>query len=83
VLYTLLYMSERTQIYLTSEQRRRLDEIASRQGKSLAQVIREAVEAYVITTLPESEEALAATFGAAPDIEVPPRDEWDREEDRG
>jgi hypothetical protein len=78
MLYTLLYMSQRTQVYLTSEQRRRLDELASREGKTLAQVIREAVNAYLVEAAPESEKALAATFGVAPDAAAPPRDEWGR-----
>ncbi|MBI2918349.1 MAG: ribbon-helix-helix protein, CopG family [Chloroflexi bacterium] len=75
----MLYMSQRTQVYLTSEQRRRLDEIASRQRKTLAQVIREAVNAYLAEAPPESAEALMATFGVAPDIQVPSRDEWERD----
>ena len=78
MLYTMLYMSERTQIYLTSEQRRRLDELALRDGKSMAAVVREAVSAYLVDAAPEAEKALAATFGAVPDATVPSRDEWDR-----
>jgi hypothetical protein len=69
----------RTQIYLTREQRARLDELAAREGKTLAQVIREAVDAYIAGPSRASRDAvLDATFGAAPDIEVPPREEWDR-----
>ena len=79
VLYTVLYMSERTQIYLTSEQRKRLDERGAREGKTLALMIREAVAAYLTEAPPDTEEVLAATFGAAPDMEIPTRDEWDRE----
>ncbi len=74
----MLYMSERTQIYLTTEQRQRLDELASSQGKSLAQVIREAVDAYIAEAPVEAERALTATFGAAPKMTVPSRTEWDR-----
>ena len=77
-LYTMLYMSERTQIYLTSAQRKRLDELAANQGKKLAQVIREAVDAYLATAAPASEEVLNATFGVLPGLAVPSRDEWDR-----
>lgn len=76
--YTVLYMAQRTQIYLTSEQRRRLDEIATREGKTLAQVIREAVDAYLTGAVPDATTVLAATFGAAPDLVVPSRDEWQR-----
>ncbi len=78
MLYTLLYMSERTQVYLTDEQRKRVDEIAEREGKSMAQVIREAVTAYVTQRPADAEPALDATFGVAPKIKVPSRDEWAR-----
>lgn len=79
MLYTALYMaSTRTQIYLTEEQRRRLDELSEREGKSLAQLIREAVDAYLGRRRPDLEEVMDATFGALPDLEVPSRDEWDR-----
>ena len=71
-------MSERTQIYLTSEQRKRLDELAASQGKSLAQVIREAVAAYIVEAPADAESALDATFGVAPEASVPSRDEWQR-----
>jgi Ribbon-helix-helix protein, copG family len=68
--------SIRTQIYLTREQRRRLDGRARREDKTLAQVIREAVDAYVAEEPPSPVDALAATFGALPDLDVPPRVEW-------
>lgn len=79
MLYTALDMSStRTQIYLTSEQRRRLDERARREGKTLAQVIRDAVDAHLAEIGGDARAALAATFGVAPNLEVPSRDEWDR-----
>jgi predicted DNA-binding protein len=68
----------RTQIYLTAEQRRRLDELTVERGASLAQLVREALDAYLEAQKPDLEAALAATFGALPDLEVPSRDEWDR-----
>lgn len=71
-------MSERTQIYLTSEQRQRLDELAQSQGKSLAAVIREAVAAYITEAPQDVARALSSTFGQAPDIAVPSWDEWER-----
>lgn len=66
----------RTQIYLTADQRDRIDEIAAAEGITMAEVIRRALEAYVAAV--DARAALAATFGAAPDIAVPSRDEWDR-----
>jgi hypothetical protein len=75
-----MYMAAtRTQIYLTEEQRERLDERARREGKSLAQVIREAVDIHVAKSSRERTQAvLDATYGSMPDLEVPSRDEWDR-----
>jgi Mlc titration factor MtfA (ptsG expression regulator) len=68
----------RTQIYLTEEQRRRLDAWAKREGKTLAQVIRDAVDAYVAEDPPDLEAVLRESFGSMPDLEAPSRDEWDR-----
>jgi len=68
----------RTQIYLTAEQRRRLDERSLREGKPIAQLIREALDAYAESEDVDPGEALQATFGAIPGIEVPSRDEWQR-----
>ncbi|HLG69073.1 MAG TPA: CopG family transcriptional regulator [Chloroflexota bacterium] len=68
----------RTQIYLTEAQRARLDELGERQGKSLAELIREAVDEYLDEQQPDLERALAESFGAAPDLQVPSRAEWDR-----
>lgn len=69
--------AQRTQVYLTAQQRSRLDEIARRDRKSLARLIREAVDAYLGREAgPGAREALAATFGATPDLAVPSRDEW-------
>jgi len=68
----------RTQIYLTVEQRKRLDELARRRGEPLAQIIREAVDAYLAGAAVDAEAALAATFGRSPELAVPSRDEWGR-----
>lgn len=79
MLYTALYMSAtRTQIYLTSEQRKRLDALSVRTGRTLADLIREAVDGYLAGGPSDPAESLAATFGALPAIAVPSRDEWDR-----
>jgi len=68
----------RTQVYLTVEQRDRLDELGRHSGKSLARVIRDAVDCYLEGAGSDIDEALKETFGVAPDIEVPSRSEWDR-----
>lgn len=68
----------RTQIYLTKEQRRRLDERGSQQRRSLAQLVREAVDAYLDNATPDAQPALDATFGACPRLTIPSRDEWER-----
>jgi len=68
----------RTQVYFTEEQRRRLDALAKRQGRTLASVVREAVDAYVAQAPPDLDVVLDETFGSMPDLEVPRRSEWDR-----
>jgi len=50
----------------------------ARDGKSMAQVVREALETYLEPESPDPEEALASTFGTMPELFVPSRDEWDR-----
>ena len=69
----------RTQVYFTPAQRARVDEIARSEGKTLAAVVREAVDRYV-EGLPSmsAQEALDATAGTMPDLEVPSREGWDR-----
>ena len=79
MLYTALYMpSTRTQIYLTDDQRKRLDQRGRRSGAPLARMIREAVDGYLADGEPDVQAALDDTFGTIPDLTVPPRDEWDR-----
>jgi hypothetical protein len=68
----------RTQVYLTAEQRQRIDELAASRGLTLAEVVRLALDEFLDAKVPDPEEALAATFGAAPDVVPPSRDEWDR-----
>lgn len=68
----------RTQIYLTEEQRARIDQIVASEGVTLAEVIRRALDDYLGRNLTDPVPALAATFGADPSIEVPSRDDWDR-----
>jgi hypothetical protein len=68
----------RTQVYLTTEQRRRIDELAASRGLTMAEVIRLALDDFLEDESPSPEPILAATFGAAPDVAPPSRDEWDR-----
>lgn len=70
-------MSTRTQIYLTDEQRRRIDELAAAEGVTMAEIIRRALDGY-LDEQADPKTALAATFGSVPNLEVPSRDEWDR-----
>jgi Arc/MetJ-type ribon-helix-helix transcriptional regulator len=85
--YAVLYMAAtRTQVYLTAEQRRQIEELRSHDGRSLAEVIRTALDEYLAThgqeakerRLAEMQRARDETFGSIPDLEVPPRDDWDR-----
>lgn len=68
----------RTQVYLTEEQRRMIDEIARAEGVTLAEVIRRALDVYLGVER-DPAPALAATFGADLDARAPSRDEWDRD----
>ena len=72
----------RTQIYLTAEQRHALDHRAQAERKTLAHVIRDAVDRYLADDMDdqERERVLGETFGACPalDEQVPSRDEWVR-----
>jgi Arc/MetJ-type ribon-helix-helix transcriptional regulator len=76
----------RTQVYLTQEQRDRIEELRARDGRTLAEVIRSALDEYLKTHGREAEEAQLAehqrvldeTFGIAPDFPYPNREEGDR-----
>lgn len=67
----------RTQIYLTAEQRHRIDQAAAREGVTMAELIRRALNDYLGDDV-DASTALAATFGAEPSASVPSRDEWQR-----
>lgn len=79
-----MYMgATRTQIYLTAEQRRKLDARRKREGKTLAAVIRDAIDAYLERPdLKTIKAILDATYGIDPDFTVPPRSEWAKRERR-
>ena len=68
----------RTQVYLTEEQRQRIDALAEAKGVTMAEIIRRALDLYLEDETPDPELALTATFGAAPQAAVPSRNEWDR-----
>ncbi|MDP9245854.1 MAG: ribbon-helix-helix protein, CopG family [Chloroflexota bacterium] len=75
----------RTQIYLTKKQRQQLDVRRRREGKTLAAVVRDAVDAYVARDTASSADiqtVLDRTFGSIPDLEVPSRDEWEERAQR-
>jgi hypothetical protein len=67
----------RTQVYLTEDQRRMIDEIARVEGVTLAEVVRRALDAY-LNAERDATADLASTFGADPDARSPSRDEWER-----
>ena len=67
----------RTQVYLTDEQRRRVDQLADAEGVPMAVIIRRALDNY-LTDDADATTALTATFGAAPSATAPSRDEWQR-----
>jgi hypothetical protein len=72
----------RTQVYFTTDQRDRLDQRARAEHKTLAEVVREAVDRHLSGELSDAERqrVLDETFGSCPDFGalVPSRDEWQR-----
>lgn len=80
MLYVVLYMgATRTQIYLTAEQRKKIDARRRREHKTLAAIVRDAIDAYLSAPepRPDYQKALDETFGSMPDLVVPSRDEWE------
>lgn len=67
----------RTQVYLTDDQRRMIDEIALAEGVTLAEVVRRALDAYLLAER-NAAASLESTFGADPEASMPSRDEWHR-----
>ena len=68
----------RTQIYLTEEQRDRIDVIVEAEGVTLAEVVRRALDDYLERKVHDPRPALVSTFGSEPEVTIPSRDEWDR-----
>lgn len=67
----------RTQIYLTSEQRARIDKVSEAEGIPMAEVIRRALDQYLGDDV-DAVEALRSTFASVPDATSPSRGEWQR-----
>lgn len=60
----------KTSVYLTERESQRLAELARAEGRSQAEIIRDAINAYVPSSNPEGELALAAGFAR---IDADPR----------
>jgi hypothetical protein len=68
-MYAVLYLAAtRTQIYLTARQRTLLDERMAHEHKSMAQIIREAIDTYLVSDDVDVEGTLGPEFGALPDL---------------
>jgi hypothetical protein len=63
---------------LTGEQQARLEERARREGRSVPELVREAVDSYLGAVIADPNAVLDGTFGSLPDLRVPGRSEWDR-----
>ena len=68
----------RTQIYLPEDLRRRVDQLADVEGKSMAEVVREALEHHLAQPRDDVQDVLEETFASVVDAWAPPREEWDR-----
>ena len=75
--YLCCMVATRTQVYLTEEQRERIDRAAHARGVTMAEIIRSALNEYLEHDNDPSS-ALSATFGADPAVAPPSRDEWAR-----
>lgn len=78
-MYIMMYMVKalRTQIYLTAEQRKALDVRARREDRTMADLVREAIDRF-LGTPHDPAAALDTTFGALPELSVPDRGDWER-----
>jgi hypothetical protein len=79
-MYVVLYMgATRTQVYLSIEQRRKIDARRKREGKTMASIVRDALDAYLDRPSPaDIQKILDLTFGSMPELVAPSRNEWDR-----
>lgn len=75
---------QRTQIYLTTEEQQGLRQLAERSGRTQSDLIREAIDHYLLERSPDDRRALLARAGGlwAGRSDLPDfrrlRDEWDR-----
>lgn len=70
-------------MYLTAEQRQRLDVLTKATGLTLAQVIRRALDEYLATQHADVDAALAETYGADTEAMTPSRDDRSPNEPAG
>ena len=56
--------------------------MGQRKGRKMAEMVREAVDCYLVGSGTDLAAALDSTFGTMPDLDVPSRDEWDRKSSR-
>lgn len=54
---------KRTQIYLLESQKEQLDKLARQKGKAIAEIIREAVDMYIVKYDKASEDHILSTQG--------------------
>lgn len=65
-----------SQSSLTAAQQARLAAHARAEGIPIAEAVHEAIEAYLAGSTAATQAALDATFGVAPDFQIPSRGEW-------
>lgn len=83
-MYTAFYLErgfilERTQIYLTKEQKKALKTIATQKQTPLAEVVREAVEQYIAEQKPSTAERISKAKGLWKDRQDLNAAEYERE----
>jgi hypothetical protein len=76
--YTVHMPQVRTQIYLTEAQRKKLSVRGQREGKALAELVREALDRDLKDEPEDPRAVLASTFGACPRLRAIPWTEWGR-----
>ena len=68
---------KRTQIYLLESQKKELDILAKQKGKALAEVVREAVDLYIVESKKNAEHHILQAFGMWKDRDdIPDSDKY-------